>query len=277
VPEDRENAVQFRQQALTKLQSPEELDLPVRLARPRGLLTLAVTLAAMAAGAVWAVTGQVTSTVTAPGILTYGQGSYVLQSPVAGQVTAVLAQEGRRVAAGAPLVRVRVAHGGTETVRAIAAGRVTSLTASIGAVVTTGADVATVERAAHAGDPLLAMLYAPASGGASLAPGQPVDLSLPSVPEQQYGVLHGTVKAVGRSAQTRRGIAAFLGDPQLAEQFSKDGQPVAVLVALDISRRTKSGYAWSSPAGPPFALTSMTPADGSVTVARQHPAGWLLP
>ncbi|WP_329454917.1 HlyD family efflux transporter periplasmic adaptor subunit [Streptomyces sp. NBC_01497] len=269
--------MQFRQQALTKLQSPEELDLPVRLARPRGLLTLAVTLLAMAAGALWAVTGYVTSTVAAPGILTYGQGSYVLQSPVAGQVTAVLAQEGQRVEADAPLVRVRVAHGATDTVRAIAAGRVTSLTASIGAVVTTGADIATVERAAHAHDPLLAMLYMPASGGGSVVPGQPVDLSPASAPEQRYGVLHGTVKAVGRSTQTRRQIAAFLGDPQLADQFSRDGQPVAVLVALDTTRRTRSGYAWSSPAGPPFGLTSMTPADGSVRVARQHPAQWLLP
>ncbi|MEW2550052.1 HlyD family efflux transporter periplasmic adaptor subunit [Streptomyces sp. NPDC047002] len=269
--------MQFRQQALSKLQSPEELDLPVRLARPRGLITLAVTLAAMAAGALWAVAGQVTSTVSAPGILTYGQGSYVLQSPVAGQVTAVLAQEGQRVATGAPLVKVRLAHGGTDEVRALAAGRVTSLTATIGAVVTTGADVATVERTAHAGDPLLAMLYVPASGGASVAPGQPVDLSLPSVPEQQYGVLHGTVKAVGRGAQTRRQIAAFLGDPSLAEQFSRDGQPVAVLVGLDTARGTTSGYAWSTPAGPPFALASMTPADGSVTVARRHPASWLLP
>ncbi|MCF3964221.1 HlyD family efflux transporter periplasmic adaptor subunit [Streptomyces fuscigenes] len=269
--------MQFRQQALSKLQSPEELDLPVRLARPRGLLTLAVTLAAMAAGGLWAVTGHVTSTVSAPGILTYGQGSYVLQSPVAGQVTAVLAREGQRVAADTPLVKVRVAHGATDTVRALAAGRVTSLSAAIGAVVTTGADVATVERTAGPHDPLVAMVYVPASGGASIAPGQPVDLSLPSVPEQRYGVLHGTVKAVGRSTQTRRQITAFLGDEQLAQEFSRDGQPVAVLVALNPSHGTKSGYAWSSPSGPPFALGSMTPADASVQVARQHPAQWLMP
>ncbi len=82
--------MQFRQQALAKLQSPEELDLPVRFARPQGWLVLAVTVVAMAAASVWAVTGSVTSTVTAPAVLTHGQGSYVLQSPVAGQVTAVL-------------------------------------------------------------------------------------------------------------------------------------------------------------------------------------------
>lgn len=40
--------MQFRQQALAKLQSPEELDLPVRFARPQGWLVLSVTLIAMA-------------------------------------------------------------------------------------------------------------------------------------------------------------------------------------------------------------------------------------
>ena len=75
--------MQFRQQALAKLQSPEELDLPVRFARPQGWLVLSVTVVAMAAASVWAVTGSVTSTVSAPAIITHGQGSYLLQSPVA--------------------------------------------------------------------------------------------------------------------------------------------------------------------------------------------------
>lgn len=89
--------MQFRQQALAKLQSPEDLDLPVRFARPQGWLVLSVTVIAMAAASVWALTGSVTSTVQAPAILTYGRGSYILQSPVAGQVTAVLAREGERL------------------------------------------------------------------------------------------------------------------------------------------------------------------------------------
>lgn len=86
--------MQFRQKALSKLQSPEELDLPVRFARPQGRLVLAVTLVAVAAASFWAVTGTVSSTLSAPGILTHAEGSYVLQSPVAGQVTGVNAEEG---------------------------------------------------------------------------------------------------------------------------------------------------------------------------------------
>jgi hypothetical protein len=82
---------------------------------------------------------------------------------------------------------------------------------------------------------------------------------------------------VDRSAQSAQQIAAFLGDSQLGEQFTKDGRPVAVLVRLDKSKGTKSGYRWSSAEGPPFALTSMTVASGSIRLADQRPVDWLLP
>ncbi|MGB8940203.1 MAG: HlyD family efflux transporter periplasmic adaptor subunit [Streptomyces sp.] len=268
--------MQFRQQALSKLQSPEELDLPVRYARPQGLLVLAVTVVVMAAAGIWAVTGSIPSTLRAPGILTHGQGSYVLQSPVTGQVTRVLAEEGKRVAAGAPVLKVRTDQG-DKVVRSIAAGRVTTLVARIGTVVTTGADVATVERVSGNDDPLLAMLYVPADSAATVPVGASVDLTVQSVPTDEYGMLRGRVKAIGRTAQSDQKISGFLGDKDLAGQFTKDGPPVAVLVSLARSSATKSGYQWSSAGGPPFALDSMTLADGAFHLAEQRPIDWLLP
>ncbi|MFI9048565.1 HlyD family efflux transporter periplasmic adaptor subunit [Streptomyces sp. NPDC053427] len=268
--------MQFRQQALSKLQSPEEIDLPVRFARPQGWLVLIVTVAVVIGASIWAVTGTVSSTLNAPGILTHGQGSYILQSPVAGQVTAVLAEEGKRVAANAPVLKVRTERG-TVVVRAIAAGRLTTMVATIGSVVTTGADVASVERVAGSDDALTATLYVPADSAATVPVGASVDLTVQSVPAQQYGVLRGRVQAVGRTAQTGQRIGAYLGSSQLGEQFSQHGPPVAVLVKLDRAPRTRSGYAWSTSDGPPFAVDSMTMADGAVHLAAQHPIDWLLP
>ncbi|MFD3451124.1 HlyD family efflux transporter periplasmic adaptor subunit [Streptomyces sp. NPDC058691] len=268
--------MEFRQKALTKLQSPEELDLPVRFAKPRGLLVMSVTIAVAAAAAFWAVTGSVASKMNAPGILTHGQGSYVLQSPVAGQVTRVFAEEGRRLAADAPLLKVHTPEGDT-LIRTVAAGRVTALAATIGTVVTVGTDVAAVERVAHADDPLTATLYIPAGSASSVPVGAAVDLTVESVSQQRYGVLRGHVRAVGRTVQTTRQISAYLGDGQLAQAFARGGRPVAVLVRMDTSRRTESGYAWSSSDGPPYALDSMTLAGGAVHLAAQRPLDWLLP
>lgn len=268
--------MQFRQQALAKLQSPEELDLPVRFARPQGWLVLSVTVVVMAAASVWAVTGSVASTVGAPAILTHGQGSYILQSPVAGQVTAVLAEQGERLPANSPVLKVRTTRG-EAVVRTVAAGRITALAATIGQIIQTGANVASVEKVAHAGDPLYATVYVPAENAASIPDDAAVDLTVQSVPTQEYGVLRGHVKSVDRSAQSAQQIAAFLGDSQLGEQFTKDGRPVAVLVKLDRNASTKSGYKWSSADGPPFGLTSMTAASGSIRLADQRPVDWLLP
>lgn len=268
--------MQFRQQALAKLQSPEELDLPVRFARPQGWLVLSVTVVVMAAASVWAVTGSVASTVSAPAILTHGQGSYVLQSPVAGQVTAVLATEGERLPAGSPVLKVRTGQGDS-VVRTVAAGRVTALAATIGQIIRTGANVAAVEKVAHASDPLYATVYVPADNAATIPPNASVDLTVQSVPTQRYGVLRGHVKSVDRTVQSPQRIAAFLGDSQLGEQFTGKGRPVAVLVRLDRSSGTESGYAWSSAQGPPFALSSMTLATGSIRMADQRPVDWLLP
>ncbi|MGW5665921.1 HlyD family efflux transporter periplasmic adaptor subunit [Streptomyces sp. NPDC003758] len=268
--------MQFRQQALAKLQSPEELDLPVRFARPQGWLVLAVTVVAMAAASVWAVTGSVASTVSAPAILTHAEGSYLLQSPVAGQVTAILAEQGRRLPANAPVIKVRTEQG-ESVVRTVAAGRITELAATVGQIIRTGADVAAVEKVEHASDPLYATVYVPAESAASIPANAAVDLTVQSVPAQQYGVLRGHVRSVDRTAQSAQQIAAFLGDDQLGEQFTKKGRPVAVLVRLDTSSGTKSGYQWSSADGPPFPLSSMTLATGSIRMADQRPVDWLLP
>ncbi|MGW0367089.1 HlyD family efflux transporter periplasmic adaptor subunit [Streptomyces sp. NPDC002990] len=268
--------MQFRQKALSKLQSPDELDLPVRFARPQGRLVLAVTVVVMAAASFWAVTGTVSSKLSAPGILTHAEGSYVLQSPVAGQVTGVLAEEGQLLSPGAPLLNVRTDQG-DRPVRAVTGGRLTTLTAKVGSVVTTGADVATVERVRNPDDPLVAVLYVPGASAGAIAVGAAVDLSVQSVPRQRYGMLRGRVQSVGRVPQTPAQISGFLGDTALAEQFSRHGKPVAVLVRLERSAATESGYKWSSADGPPYAVDSTTPVTGAVHLAARRPVDWLLP
>jgi biotin carboxyl carrier protein len=268
--------VQFRQKALAKMQSPEELDIPVRLARPQGWFVLAVTVVVVAVAGFWAVTGTVSSMMNAPGILTHTEGGYLLQSPVAGQVTAVFADKGETLRSGAPLLSIRTAQKSV-TVRTVAAGQVVTLMAKIGAVVATGADLASLERTGGPGEPLIAMAYVPSDSAASIPVGAAVDLTVPSVPVQQYGVLHGHVAAVGQAPETQAQITDFLGDSQLAQEFSAHGQPVAVVIRLDRSSTTPSGYAWSTAHGPPRTLEPASLVSGSIHLASQHPIDWILP
>lgn len=268
--------MQFRQKALSKLQSPEELDLPVRFARPQGRLVLAVTVTVMALASFWAFTGTVSAKLSAPGILAHAEGSYLLQSPFAGQVTEVLAKEGQLLSPDAPLLRVATDRG-AQVVRMVAGGRVTTLVAKTGSVLTTGADVATVERVKNPDEPLMAVLYVSGASGGTIPAGTAVDLTVQTVPQQRFGVLRGRVKAVGRAPQTAAQITGFLGDSRLAAQFTRQGNPVAVLVELERSSSTRSGYRWSSADGPPYAVDSATPVTAAVHLAAQRPVDWLLP
>ncbi|WP_037571106.1 HlyD family efflux transporter periplasmic adaptor subunit [Phaeacidiphilus oryzae] len=268
--------MEFRQKALAKLQSPEELDIPVRFARPQGALVLAVTVLAVAAAAFWAVTGTVTTHLSAPGVLSHPEGSYLLQSPYAGQVTQVLVNSGQTVRADQPVAQIRVGDA-VRTVRAVSAGQVTAVSAQPGSVVATGADLATVQRIARAGEPLIAMVYAPAAKASGISAGQSVDLTVQTVPTQQYGVLRGKVLAVARAPQTRQQITDFLGDPALAGQYTQDGQPLAVVVELDRDPGSRSGYRWSREPGPPYPIDSTTQVSASIQLSSQHPIDWLLP
>jgi biotin carboxyl carrier protein len=268
--------VEFRRKALARLQSPEELDLPVRLARPQGWLVLSVAVVVLAVAAVWAVKGTVSAQLDAPGVLTHGEGSYVLQSPLAGQVVDVGARPGQLLAAGAPLLDVRTPTG-VQPVRAVAAGRVVAVLADIGAVVTTGTDVATLERVRRPSDPLLALLYVPAGSGPTVPVGAAVELTVPSAPAARYGRLRGTVAGVGTGPQTRAQLTSFLGDASLAAQLTAKGDPVAVVVRLAASTATRSGYRWSKAAGPPSPPASMEPVAATLRLSAQRPVDWLLP
>ncbi|MBW1597076.1 HlyD family efflux transporter periplasmic adaptor subunit [Streptomyces sp. JJ38] len=267
--------MQFRQKAYAKFQAPEALDLPVRFARPQGLLVLLVTLAVMVGATVWGMTGSVSAKLDAVGVLTHARGAYVLQSPVAGQVTGVLAEEGDLLRGDAPLLRVRTAEG-EHVVRTVAPGRVQAVTAEIGAVVTPGRDVATLQRVESADEPLVAVLYVPGGKASGIPDGARVDLAVRSVPREEFGVLRGRITAVGRAPRTVQQLAGFLGDATLAEQFAALGGPVAVTVTLERSERGESGYRWSRSEGPPFPVEAMTLTDAAVHLPDQRPVDWLF-
>ena len=271
--------MEFRESALAKLAEPEELDVPVRLTGPRVWLILAATAFVMLAGGVWAFTGTVPQRVTAPGLLIYPGGGFRLESTVTGQVSRILVQTGKLVAAGTPIANVAVDRG-VETVRAATPGKISQILAQPGAVVTTRAPLAVAERAG-ADDRLVAVVYLPSRDVAQVRPGNAVDIAVASAPAGTYGTLRGSVDSLGTAPESREQIAAFLGDEELAGRFAA-GQPVLKAVVRLNPAATASGYAWSTGNGPPFELACRTPAGrvrppAAVPPDRPGPAGMTPP
>lgn len=266
--------MKFRPQALAKLQKPRAVDAPIQLARPRSLLSLGVVTLLMVAGAFWAVFGSVPQQTGATGILTHAEGSIYLQSPYSGQITGVYISEGSVFPANTPLFTIHDAAG-IETVRSFTGGRVISVVGAVGQEISQGTQLAVVETINETDDPLIAMLYLPQSSAGMVHVGSLVDLTVASAPADQFGVLRGTVESISQFPQTQGQISAFLGDPQLADEFSAQGQPFGVEVSL-ATANTTSGFDWSGGAGPPYQIDSRTLVSASIQMAPIKPIDWLV-
>lgn len=266
--------MKFRQKALAKLSAPDELDVPARLARPQNWILLAVVALVVISGGVWAGVGSLPRTVRAGGILTQQQGSFSLQSPVAGQITGVFVDQGSTFPEGTPMVTVQVGDR-TEIIRSVTGGRVTAMLGKVGQVVAAGTDLAVIERIDNAGDGMVAVLYVPSGEAGLIRMNSQVDLVVQSAPAEEFGVLRGQVVSIGQFAESRQQISDFLGDDQLGERFTAQGQPLKVVVKLTHGA-TPSGYTWSTRSGPPYRIDSRTLVTGAVHLAPIKPLDWVV-
>lgn len=266
--------MKFRANALEKLNAPNELDAPARLAPPRNWIALAVAAFVVISGGIWATVGSLPRTVSASGILTHQQGSFTLQSPVAGQVTGVFVGQGTTFPQGTPMLTVQVGDR-TEIIRSVTGGRVTAMLSKVGQVIAAGTDLAVIERIDAETDGLVAVLYVPTGEAGLIRKDSRVDLSVQSAPAQEFGVLRGKVLSIGQFAESRQQISDFLGDDQLGERFTSNGQPLKVVVELTTAQ-TPSGYQWSTKTGPPYRIDSRTIVAGAVHLSPVKPIEWVV-
>jgi len=97
----------FRKTALDSLASPEKLDQPLPLIRPRYWTLLASLLGFAGLVLGWMIMGRLPVRLSGPGILIVPNSLQLLQSETNGQVVALLQPIGRCVAKGSALVQIR--------------------------------------------------------------------------------------------------------------------------------------------------------------------------
>ena len=93
----------YRQESLSRLQSPEELDQLLVVVNRRAWLILGTLAFVCFASVVWAVVGRIPVRVDGIGVLVNPGNVRGIQSPASGQVTAIAMRVGSNVSAGAVL------------------------------------------------------------------------------------------------------------------------------------------------------------------------------
>jgi len=270
----------FRQVALERLSSPEQLDQLMQITQPRGWLALLALIGLIATVVAWSFNDTIPTQVLGRGILIRGGQLVTAAAPNAGRVTEVMAHAGDTVAQGQVLARIEPAEGSPTTdnaQRAIVspvAGRIIDIAATQGGVVEAGAAAASVE---DMGKPLEAVIFMPAASGANVRAGMEVQVSPISLSREEYGFIRGKVRSVASFPSTFQSMMRVLANEQLVREFLAAGTPIEVRIDLTPDPSTPSGYRWSSSSGPPFAIDSGALCQATITLDEQKPINLVIP
>ena len=133
-------------------------------------------------------------------------------------------------------------------------GQVVSVDVIVGQVVQFGQPLYTIQRSFAQPSNTSVYLFVPSTNGGGLAPGMPVSVTVSTAPSAAFGVLRGKISRVSAAPLSTAAVTALVGNPDLAQALTKNGPPLLAEVALTRDDKTQSGFAWSTPKGPPFPL-----------------------
>jgi len=161
-------------------------------------------------------------------------------------------------------------------------GRLVEVRAAVGSLVRPGSPIVVLEPVGEV-DPtqaqsLEAIVYVPGVDGKKVDPGMAVEVSPSTVVREEYGAIRGNVVSVSEFPASTDAIIAKLGNQELASSFLKTIEtPLELRISLKQSHKTRSGYEWTSPKGPPQTIQPGTLCRVWITTRSRAPISLVLP
>jgi HlyD family secretion protein len=162
----------------------------------------------------------------------------------------------------------------TSKVVAANAGRVVEVKVYRGAVVQGGSPILAIEPLE---DTLEAIVYVPSSQAKEIQPGMEADVSPSGVKREEYGYIFGKVKAVGKYPATSEAISRTFENEALARSMLSGGPVTELRISFTPDAATVSGFKWSSPKGPPSAVSSGSVCSVDVVTRQEPPISLVIP
>jgi HlyD family secretion protein len=268
------SSTMFRRSAIRRVSSPDQLDTVVRSALPRQWLALAALLAMVVAAIIWACVATIPTTLSGPGYFLPEGGRQQVEAPATGTLSALSLQVGQHIVPGdvlgtiMPTVPGQAKTAPVDVTSPVNAGTVTEVDAAPGAYVTAGQLIAVVD---PAGWPLVVYSYLPAAEAAGLPPGLPARVTFSGGIGSAYGYAEGTVESVSTYPVSQQRLNLVLGAGSLVSTVEAQGPSDEIVVQLNMSATTPSGFEWGSGQGPPGQLPPGLPATVELVVGSHHP------
>jgi Biotin-requiring enzyme len=265
----------FREEAMDKVLSPDELDRLMRVTDPKGWLALIALLALVATAVVWGVFGSVPVEVGGDeGVLLGGDSRSPAVSQTSGLVTDVRVEIGDHVHEGQVLARVSPNEGAETDVVSLFDGRVDQILIEEGMYWERGQRVAVIKRG---NEPLQAFVFVAGEQGKQLKKGMQVHVLPSTVKAEEFGFLQGKVTSVSKFPVTEDEMFLLLENQSLVDTLHTGGSQHRVDVELLRDPSTPSGFKWSSSRGPPFAITRGTLCTATFVLDKERPVNLVLP
>jgi multidrug efflux pump subunit AcrA (membrane-fusion protein) len=258
----------FRKSSLDRLASPEQLDQLMQVTTPRGWLAALGLASLMVVVLGWGILGSIPTTIPSQGIFIRGSGIQTVQGAASGQLTAIYVQPGDTIAPGQRIASIQTSDQVAPIeVKSDFTGRVLELRVNVGNFIQMGTPLLSLELS---GEPLRAVVYVSPVAGKKLRPGMTVQIAPSTVRKEEYGLMLGKVISVGEFPVTYQGMLRVLGSDELIRALPVGSASIEVVVE-PIKADTESGYAWTSPKGPPTDLQSGTFVAASIITDERRP------
>jgi hypothetical protein len=266
----------FRQVALERLSSPEQLDQLMQITTPKGWLALLGLAGLLLIALAWGFLGSIPTEIDGEGILLRAGGVNNVFASSEGQIRQIHVQVGDMVRAGQLVARLTPTEPGAGSrVTSPYAGRVMEIRVREGNVVGQGDPILSLEPTGATEGPE-AVIYIPAAEGKKIRPGMEVKVSPSTVKREEFGFILGQVISVGEFPVSQQGMLRMLGSEELVDKFSNIEAPIEIQVKLLPDPTSASGYKWSSKA-PTITIANGTLCSVQIVLERKPPISLVIP
>ncbi len=155
-------------------------------------------------------------------------------------------------------------------------GRVLEVTEAEGQLVNQGQRLIQIDTRRES-DELVALAYFQAKEGKQLHKGMRVRVSPSTVSKEQYGSIIGYVENISDYPVTSEAVVNYVGNFAVAQNLISGNHTIEVLVRLEHSDETPSGYQWTSVTGPDVQITAGTLSEVWATMEQRPPISFILP
>ncbi|HMA48827.1 MAG TPA: NHLP bacteriocin system secretion protein [Magnetospirillaceae bacterium] len=157
-------------------------------------------------------------------------------------------------------------------------GRIVELKVNPGDVVTKTMPLAgMLPLGSEDGSGLRAVLFSSPADGKKVRPGMDVQIEPSTVRKEEFGFIIGKVVEVAEIPSTSQGMMRVLKNSRLVDALSGKSAPFQIVVELQRSDKTPSGFRWSSSTGPKIRINSGTPCSAEVAVRYQRLISLAIP